>query len=143
MRTFLINIPTEQTIDTVEFGPVHCLAYSHPDYYVTRTQLAADFGNIVVGDQLVLCCDSKLKSLAYVAEVRNCTDLAQRSVRILQGPIRARFANVAVGAAVKRAKARGLPVPRLIYSALSGFKQNAFCEEVPGGLVEELKQSWL
>lgn len=138
-----MNIPTEQAIDTLERGRVHCLAYSNRDYYLTRIVLAADFGNIVVGDELLLCSDSKFRSVAEVAEVITCTDLAQRPVRILQGPIRRRFPNVAVGAAIKRAKERGLPVPRLINNALSGFKQNALCQEVSAEFVAELKQSWL
>ena len=74
MNTYWINAPHDQKIKTVEnVDTKGILAYSNPAYYETKS-LARDFGDIVVGDRIVICRDSQLKYVAIVDEDVMATD---------------------------------------------------------------------
>lgn len=128
-------------------GVVPCLAYSNPAWYEPRSAMGAAFGYIQVGDQILLCRGGMLRFLATIdtvimeIEEGSDPDYFGKPVKLLQGPVRHRF-DVSVEAVVKRVGASGLPVPTLINSARTGFKQGAFCSTVADETVAAILLDW-
>jgi hypothetical protein len=106
------------------------LAYSHPSGYKTKTVLAADFEQIVPGDMVFLCRDSKVQSAAIVSQVIDDNDDVGAPVRMLLGPVTIRLGGVSVSAAVRAMTKASIDKPRIINERLTGFKQGAFCEQI-------------
>jgi hypothetical protein len=141
VQHFLINAQGEQVISTTKRRGLHCLAYSHPSWFGTKTILAADFKQIAVGDMVFLCRDSKLHSAAVVEEVLDDHDVEGDPVRILLGPVTIRLGGVSVAAAVRAMTKSGIAKPRIVNNRLTGFKQGAFCEQISPGQADSLL-SW-
>jgi hypothetical protein len=135
MTTYLINALHEQRIATEEFGTIKVLVYSNPAYYEKKI-LSRDFGEIVAGDDVILCKDSKLRFLANVEEVLMATDASDderyrgKPVKLLKGKLVGRLGNVSVGAASSKMVDQGVNPPNLINKAITGFKQGAFAEKL-------------
>ena len=135
MNTYWINTPHDQKIKTVEnVDTKGILAYSNPAYYETKS-LARDFGDIDVGDQIVICRDSQLKYVAIVDEVVMATDQSGSKhdglpVKILKGSVIRQFNKLSVAVFVNRVIKRGVEPPNLVNTNLTGFKQGAFAERL-------------
>jgi hypothetical protein len=133
MTAYLIHARDDQVVTTREFGVVSCFAYSHPAWYANKAVLGADFEKIRPGDSLIICNDGKLRSAVRVDEVVKATDVGIDSpypgkpVRLLKGKIVKRLGDVSVEAAVRRASKNDISMPPIINTALTGFKQGAFC----------------
>ncbi len=131
MNTYLINAPHEQRIATIEnVDRRNILAYSNPAYYETKS-LAKDFGDIVVGDQVVICKASSLRHIAIVGEVIMATDKSGGKhdglpVKILKGKVIAKCNKLSMAVYANRLKKAGIVLPNLVNSKLTGFKQGAF-----------------
>ena len=135
MNTYWINAPHDQKIKTVEnVDTKGILAYSNPEYYETKS-LARDFGDIDVGDQVIICRDSQLKYMAVVDEVILATDQSGSkhdglTVKILKGSVRKQLNKLSVAVFVNRMKKEGVDFPNLVNPKLTGFKQGAFAERL-------------
>ena len=140
MNTYLINAPHNQKIRTVEnVDTKGILAYSNPAYYETKS-LAKDFGDIVKGDQIIICRDSQLKFMAVVDEVVKATDQSAGKhdglpVKILKGKPIKHFNKLSVAVFANRINNEGIEPPNLVNPNLTGFKQGAFAERLTIDLV--------
>jgi len=135
MNTYLINAPHDQkirTVENVDTKGIH--AYSNPAYYETKS-LAKDFGDIVKGDQVIICRDSQLKYMAVVNEVVEAMDQSGGKhdglpVKILKGHVIKQFNKLSVAVFANRIKNEDIEQPNLINPNLTGFKQGAFAERL-------------
>lgn len=147
MATYLIHTANDQVIKTRGRGIVACVAYSNPAWYERNRALGAAFESILAGDQVLICRDQKLRSLAAVEtatfEIDDGVDpkYVGKPVKLLEGPLLRRF-DVAVEAVMKRVEAAGLPVPVLINPKRTGFKQGAFCSAVADETVAAILRDW-
>lgn len=145
MNTYLINAPHDQKIKTVEgVNTAKILAYSNPAYYKTKS-LARDFGDIEVGDQIIICRDSQLKYIATVDEIIMATDASGSAhnglpVKILKGHLTARFDRVSVAVIAQELDKSGIIVPNIVSPKLNGFKQGAFAEKLTNDQLEVVKR---
>lgn len=135
MNTYLINAPHDQKINTIEnVSTVGMRAYSNPAYYETKS-LARDYGDIVEGDEIIICRDSQLKYMAVVDEVVPATDQSGGKhdglpVKILKGQVIRQFNKLSVAVFANRIKNEGIEPPNLVNPNLTGFKQGAFAERL-------------
>lgn len=147
VATYLINAVNEQVVNTRGRGAVSCLAYSNPAWYEPRSAMGTAFGSIQVGHQILLCKGGKLRFLAAVDTVIMEIDEGSdpeyfgKPVKLLQGSVRHRF-DVPVEAVMKRLDVAGLPIPILINTARTGFKQGAFCSRVADETVTAILRDW-
>jgi hypothetical protein len=135
MNTYLINAPHDQRIKTIEnVDTRNILAYSNPAYYEPKS-LARDFGDIMVGDEVIICKASSLRHIAVVEEVIMATDKSGGKydglpVKILKGKVIAKCNKLSVAVYASRLKKNGIAPPNLMNLKLSGFKQGAFAEKL-------------
>lgn len=135
MNTYLINAPHDQKVNTVEnVDTMGIHAYSNPAYYETKS-LARDFGDIVEGDQIIICRDSQLKYMAVVDEVVEATDQSGGKhdglpVKILKGPVIKQFNKLSVAVFANRMVKADVVPPNLINPKCTGFKMGAFAERL-------------
>ena len=135
MNTYWINAPHDQKIKTIEnIDTKGILAYSNPAYYETKS-LARDFGDIDVGDQIIICRDSQLKYMAVVGEIIMAADKSGSKhdgfpVKILKGSVVKHFNKLSVAVFVNRMIKEGVDPPNLVNPKLTGFKQGAFAERL-------------
>ena len=135
MSTYLIIAAHDQkiaTVEQVEKGDI--LAYSNPAWYQSRS-LGRDYGNIEVGDQVVLCRVSQLKFVACVDEIVMAIDASGSQfdgapVRILKGDVIGRFDRFSVAVFAHQLEAAGVDIPVIISDRLNGFKQGAFAAKL-------------
>ena len=143
MNTYLINAPHEQRIATIEnVDTRNILAYSNPAYYETKS-LAKDFGDIVVGDQVVICKASSLRHIAIVGDVIMATDKSGGKhdglpVKILKGKVIAKCNKLSMAVYANRWKKAGRVLPNLVNSKLTGFKQGAFAGKLTADQVPKI-----
>ena len=143
MSTFIINAPHEQRIATIEkVDRKNILAYSNPAYYEPKS-LARDFGDIVVGDEVVICKASSLRHIAIVEEVIMATDKSGGKydglpVKILKGKVTAKCNKLSVAVYVNRLKKAGVVLPNLVNPKVTGFKQGAFAEKLTADQVPKI-----
>jgi hypothetical protein len=135
MNIYLINAPHDQRIKTIEnVDTRNILAYSNPAYYETRS-LARDFGDIGVGDKVIICRGSTLRHIAVVEEIIMATDKSGGKhdglpVKILKGKVKAKYNKRSVVVYANKLKKNGISPPNLVSPKLSGFKQGAFAEKL-------------
>lgn len=140
MNTYLINASHEQRVKTIEnVDTKNILAYSNPAYYEPKS-LARDFGDIVVGDEVVICKASSLRHIAVVEEVIMATDKSGDKhdglpVKILKGKVIAKCNKLSVAVYANRLKNAGVVPPNLVNPKLTGFKQGAFAEKLTANQV--------
>lgn len=143
MNTYLINAPHEQRIATIEnVDTRNILAYSNPAYFETRS-LARDFGDIVVGDKVIICRASTLRHIAVVEEIIMATDKSGGKhdglpVKILKGKVIAKCNKLSVAVYANRLKNAGIEPPNLVSPKLAGFKQGAFAEKLTADQVPKI-----
>jgi hypothetical protein len=143
MNTFLINVPHEQRIKTIEnVDTRNILVYSNPAYYETRS-LARDFGDIMVGDEVIICKSSTLRHIAVVEEIIMATDKSGGKhdglpVKILKGKVIAKCNKLSVAVYANRLKNAGIEPPNLVNPRLTGFKQGAFAEKLAADQVPKI-----
>ena len=143
MNTYLINAPHDQRIKTVEnVDTRNILAYSNPAYYEPKS-LAKDFGDILVGDEVIICKASSLRHSAVVEEVIMATDKSGGKhdglpVKILKGKVIAKYNKRSVAVYANGLKNNGITPPNLVNPKLSGFKQGAFAEKLTADQVPEI-----
>ena len=143
MNTYLINAPHDQRIKTIEnVDTRNILAYSNPAYYEPKS-LAKDFGDITVGDEVIICKASSLRHIAVVEEVIMATDKSGGKhdglpVKILKGKVIAKYNKRSVAVYANGLKNNGITPPNLVNPKLSGFKQGAFAEKLTADQVPEI-----
>jgi hypothetical protein len=135
MNTYLINAPHDQRIKTVENVDTRNIhAYSNPAYFQTKS-LARDFGDIVVGDKVIICRASSLRYAAVIEEIVMATDKSEGKhdglpVKILKGNVTTKYNKLSVAVFAGRLIKEAVAPPNLINANLSGFKQGAFAEKL-------------
>ncbi len=128
MSVYLVYLNTAQKVETVEFGTVRGLVVANPVTCETRA-LAKDYLAIEVGDEIIGCNGDGIRWQATIDEVVNATLQDEEGemgdpIRVLKGSLMARGGR-SVAAACKRMKDSEIPLPEIINSRGSGFKQGA------------------
>jgi len=131
-RTFLIHAPHNQSVKTVEGYEGYPIVYSNPVYYETKEILAADFGLVDVGDELVICYNSAFKFMAKVTSIEMLTDASGDKhdgfpVKVIFGKKLGDFSRLSASVACSRL-GNEASYPRLLNPNNGGFKQGAFAE---------------
>ena len=143
MNTYLINAPHDQRIKTIEnVDTKNILAYSNPAYYEPKS-LARDFGDIMVGDEVIICKASSLRHIAVVEKVIMATDKSGGKhdglpVKILKGKVKAKCNKFSVAVYANGLKNNGIAPPNLVNPKLTGFKQGAFAEKLTADHVPKI-----
>lgn len=142
MRTYLVFLNTEQKIETVEHGLVRGLAIANIALCESRA-LAKEYMDITAGDEIIGCNNDGIRWRANIDEVVLATTVGENddedgeAIKIIQGKLTARGSR-SIAAACKRMKENEIPLPDIINTRGSGFKQGALAKLLTEEQVEEL-----
>jgi len=137
-----VFLNTEQKIETVEHGLVRGLAIANIALCESRA-LAKEYMDITAGDEIIGCNNDGIRWRANIDEVVLATTVGEtededgEAIKIIQGKLTARGSR-SIAAACKRMKEKEIPLPDIINTRGSGFKQGALAKLLTEEQVEEL-----